>query len=115
MSAAGRAHALREYNVASLTSLSRRCERLSLLHNIGDQNSGSDFWRFATRVGRFGRYLEAIAGLDCAGWLTFYGQLEAALHDIGGFDSRMGVPGDFGSGLDCCFHKQRHITRRRAV
>ena len=42
----------------------------------------------------FGRYLEAIAWFDCAGWLTLYGKFEAAFQNICRFDSRMRVPPD---------------------
>src|SRR3981081_2443096 len=52
-----------------------RCEGLSLLHNIGDQNSGLGVARLATGMGRSGRYLEGIAYFECAGRLTLYGKL----------------------------------------
>ena len=66
-------------------------------------------------MGRFGRYLEGIACFDGAGRLTLYGKLEAALQDIGRFDSRMRVSPDGRASLYCRFHKQRHIARRRTV
>ena len=54
-----------------------RCQGLSLLHNIGDQNSGLSVARLTPRVWRLGGYLEGIACFDCAGRLTLYGKLEA--------------------------------------
>src|SRR5439155_24201406 len=74
--------------------LSGRGEGLSLLHDIGDENDGLGVARLAARMGGFGRYLEAIAFFDRAGRLPLDGKLEAAFHDISGFDSRMRVSGD---------------------
>src|SRR5882672_683285 len=82
-----------------------RCERLSLLYDIGDENPGLGVARLTTSMRRFGRYLECIAGFERAGRLTLYGKLEAAFQDIGGFDSRMRVPPDGHSGLYRRFHK----------
>lgn len=56
-------------------------------------------------MGRFGRYLEAIAYFEYAGRLTLYGKLETTFHDIGGFDSRMRVSPDRHSRLYRRFHK----------
>jgi hypothetical protein len=95
--------------------LSWRCEGLSLLHNIGDENSGLGVAGLTPRMRRFGRYLEGIACLDSAGRLTLYGKLETAFQDIGGFDSRMRVSPDGRSSLYCRFHKQRYIARHRTV
>jgi hypothetical protein len=77
----------------------------SLLHNIGDKNSGLGVASLSTRMGRFGRYLEAIAYFEYAGRLTLYGKLETTFHDIGGFDSRMRVSPDRHSRLYRRFHK----------
>ena len=66
-------------------------------------------------MGRFGRYLDGIAGFHCAGCLTLYGKLEAAFQEIGGFDFRVCMPTDRHSSLYCRFHKQRYIARHRTV
>jgi hypothetical protein len=79
--------------------LSWRCERLSLLHNIGDKISGLGVAWLAARMGRFGRYLEAITGFDRAGRLTLNGKPEAAFQHVGGFDSRVRVSPDRGRKL----------------
>ena len=110
-----RAHArtwlIREHYAASQTSASVtsysgwRCEGLSLLYDIGDENPGLGVARLTTSMRRFGRYLECIAGFERAGRLTLYGKLEAAFQDIGGFDSRMRVPPDGHSRLYRRFHK----------
>ena len=76
-----------------------RCEGLSLLYDIGDENPGLGVARLTTSMRRFDRYLECIAGFERAGRLTLYGKLEAAFQDIGGFDSRMRVPPDGHSGV----------------
>src|ERR1700674_3052778 len=100
------ASATRQANERQLHKcLGWRCEGLSLLHNIGDENSGLGVARLATRMGRFGRYLEGIACFDRAGRLTLYGKLEAAFQDIGGFDARMRVSPDCHSRLYCRFHQ----------
>src|SRR6266481_3684754 len=54
----------------------RRGERLSLLHDIGDENDALGVAGLAPRMGRFGRYVEAIAFFEHAGRLTLYGKLE---------------------------------------
>src|SRR5947209_1842908 len=95
--------------------LSGRGEGLSLLHDIGDENDGLGVARLAARMGGFGRYLEAIAFFDRAGRLPLDGKLEAAFHDISGFDSRMRVSGDGNARLYRRFHEQRRIARRRTV
>jgi len=41
-----------------------RCEGLSLLYDIGDENPGLGVARLTTSMRRFGRYLECIAGLS---------------------------------------------------
>ena len=41
---------------------------------------------------RLRRYLEAVAGLNCPGWLTLYGKFEAAFQNVSSFDPRMSVP-----------------------
>jgi len=43
-------------------------------------------------MGRFWRYLEAIAGFKHAGRLPLYRKLEAAFKDIRRLDSRVGMP-----------------------
>src|SRR6266487_2124712 len=96
-------------------ALGWRREGLTLLHNIGDENPGLGGARLATRMRRFGRYLEAIACLECPGRLTLYWKLETAFQDIGGFDSRMRVPPDGYSRFYRRFHKHRHIAGRRTV
>src|SRR5262245_40814364 len=70
---------------------------------------------FATGVGRFRRYMEAIAFFDHPGRLPLDGELEAAFYDVRGFDSRMRVSGDGHARLYRRFHEQRRIARRRAV
>src|SRR6266404_9757744 len=55
--------------------LSGRGEGLSLLHDIGDENDAFGIASLATRMGRFGRYLEAIAFFDHAGRLPLDGKL----------------------------------------
>src|SRR5206468_11200797 len=82
-----------------------RCQGLSLLHNIGDKNSGLGAARLTPRVWRLRGYLEGIASFDCAGRLTLYGKLEAAFQDIGGFDSGMRVSPDRHSRLYCGFRE----------
>ena len=83
-----------------------RCEGLSLLHNIGDKKSGLGVAGFTTRMRRFGRYLNKVTCLHCAGWLTLYGKFEGrAFQDIRGFNSRMLVSRDRHSRLYCHFHK----------
>jgi hypothetical protein len=50
--------------------LSRRCKRLSLLHDVGDKNSSLCLTGLATCMGRLWRYLESIARFDCSGRLA---------------------------------------------
>jgi hypothetical protein len=64
-------------------------------------------------VGRCGRYLEPITGLQRAGRLTFYGKLKAALKDISGFDPRVGVAPDRHPCLYFRLDKQRYVSGRR--
>src|SRR2546426_9303978 len=107
---------IREHHAASKRAcLGWRCEGLSLLHDIGDENSALGAAGLATRMGRFRRYLEAIAWFEHAGRLTLYGKLEAAFQDIGGFDTRMRVSRDGYLRLYGRFHKDRRIARRRTV
>src|ERR1700716_894066 len=92
-----------------------RCEGLSLLYDIGDENPALGVAGLTTSMRRFGRDLERVAVFERAGRLTLYGKLEAAFQDKGGFDSRMRVPPDGHSGLYRRFHKQRLVARRRTV
>src|SRR5712692_4717656 len=116
-----RAWVIREHDTVSKRAprrckcLSGRCERLSLLHDIGNKNSGLGVARLTTRVRCFGRYLEGIACFDCASRLTLYGKLKAAFQDIGGFDSWMRVSRDGCPRLYCRFYKKCHIARRRTI
>ena len=71
--------------------LSGRCEGLSLLHHVGDENSCFRFPGFTARMRRFRRYLEAIAWFNGAGWLTLNGKFQAPFRDVGRFNSRMCV------------------------
>src|SRR5215467_11754 len=82
------------YVTSKAKRLGGRGEGLSLLHDIGDENDAPGVPRLATRMGRFRRDVEAVAFLDHPGRLPLDGKLEAALQDIGGFDSRMCVSGD---------------------
>src|SRR5262249_55385466 len=88
---------------SSYTWIRKRCVA-SNEHDIGDENDGLGVARFAARVGRFRRYLDGIAFFDRAGRLPLDRQLEAAFHDIGGFDSRMRVSGDGHARLYRRFH-----------
>src|SRR5260370_20039471 len=61
-----RAWMIRQHDAASKRApasqvLSRRCERLSLLYDVGDKNSGLGVARLTTRMRRFSRELERIA------------------------------------------------------
>src|SRR5262245_50340945 len=86
---------IRERRAASKRAPAKRSgwrgEGLSLLHDIGDEDDALGVARLATRMGRFGRDVEAIAFLEHTGRLTLYRKLEAAFQHIGGFDSRMRV------------------------
>ena len=75
-------------------ALSGRCQRLSLLDDISDKNSGLGVAWLTARMRRFRRYLESVAGLDCPGWLTLDRKLETAFQYVGRFDARMRVPPD---------------------
>src|SRR5438477_3485856 len=57
-------------------ALSGRRERLTLLHDIRDQDPRLRSAGFATSMRRDGRNLEPIARLQRARRLTFYGELE---------------------------------------
>src|SRR5262252_415714 len=100
---------------ATAKRLGGRGEGLSLLHDIGDENDALGVASLAARMGRFRRYVEAIAFLDHPGRLPLDGKLEAAFQDISGFDPRMRVSGDGHAGLNRRFHEQRRIARRRTV
>ena len=62
-------------------------------------------------MGRFGRHLEAIARLQCTGWLTLYGKIKATFNDIPGLDARMRVPCDRHSRFYLRFCSYRDVTR----
>src|SRR5262245_19997492 len=85
--------------------LGRRGEGLSLLHDIGDENDALGVASLTTRMGRFGRDVEAIAFFERAGRLTLDGKLEAAFQHIGGFDPRMRVSRDRHARLYGRFHE----------
>ena len=65
-------------NAANSRCGSWRRQGLPLLHDVGDQNSGSGVTGLATRMRRFGRNLEAVARLDHTGGLALNRKLEAA-------------------------------------
>ena len=83
----------------------RRCERLSLLHNVRDQNDALGVGRLTTCMGCLGRYLEGIAFFDRAGRLTLYGKFEGAFDNVSGFDPRMRVSRNGGSLFYCRLDK----------
>src|SRR5439155_19300810 len=94
-----------------MSSLGWRCQGLSLLHNIGDENSGLGGARLTTRVCRLGGDLDAIACFERTGRLTFDGKLEAAFQDIGGVDAGMFMWPDRHARFYCRFPEQRHMAR----
>src|SRR5262249_51328517 len=100
---------IRERRAASKRAPAQRSgwrgEGLSLLHDIGDEDDALGVARLATRMGRFGRDVEAIAFLEHTGRLTLYRKLEAAFQHIGGFDSRMRVSRDGHARLYGRFHE----------
>src|SRR6266851_4663585 len=57
---------------------SRRCERLTLLYDIGARNLGLLVTVLAACVRRVGRHHETVAGLQGAGWLAFDREIKAA-------------------------------------
>jgi hypothetical protein len=81
--------------------LCRRRQWLSLLDNVGNKQSGRCIAGLAPRMRCFRRYLEAVAGLNCPGWLTLYGKFEATFQNVSRFDPRMSVSPDCHAGLDC--------------
>ena len=95
--------------------LSGRCEGLSLLHHVGDENSCFRFPRFTARMRRFRRYLEAIAWFNGAGWLTLNGKFEAPFQDVGRFNSRMCVSRYDHSGVYSRVYQERDISWCRTV
>jgi len=95
--------------------LSGRCDGLSLLHHVGDENPCFHFPRLTARMRRFRRYLEAIAWFNGAGWLTLNGNFEAPFQDVGRFNSRMCVSRDRHSGLYSRVYQERDISRCRTV
>ena len=90
--------------------LSGRCEGFSLLHHVGDENPCFRFPRFTARMGRFRRYLEAIAWFNGAGWLTLNGKFEAPFQDVGRFNSRMCVSRYHHSGVYSRVYQERDIS-----
>ena len=80
--------------------LSWRRQWLSLLHDVGNKESGRGIARLATRMWRFRWYLEAVAWLDSPGWLALYGKFEAAFQNVGRFNPRMRVPPDHHAGFN---------------
>jgi len=95
--------------------LSRRRERLVVLHDVGGCESYLLVAGLTATMGRPGRHLIIIAGIVCAGRLAFYGELQGAFQNIGRLDSRMSVPRNHDSRIHFCINDYRHITRNWTV
>src|SRR5262249_59205231 len=100
---------------AMVSRLSRRRERLVLLHDIGGRESYLLVTGLTATMGRPGRHLIMIPGIVCAGRLAFYGELQGAFQNIGRLDSRMSVPRNHDSRIHFCINDYRHITRNWTV
>jgi len=66
-------------------------------------------------MGRPSRHLITIPWIVCAGWLAFYGELQAAFNNIGRLDSRMSMARNRHSRIHFCINDYRHITWNRTV
>src|ERR1700687_606622 len=61
-------------------------------------------------MGRFGRHLASVTGLDQAGWLTLYGEIQDTFEEITGFDARMCVQRDGHTRLYFCLRQYCHVA-----